>query len=316
MNDPGHVIALCGGVGGAKLAAGLSRILAPEYLTVVVNTGDDFDHMGLRICPDLDSVMYAMAGINDSARGWGLADETWNCMAMLSRLGGPNWFQLGDRDLATHLMRTRGLQQGASLSEVTADLCRALGVMCNVMPMTNDAVRTALETDCGRLSFQEYFVRHRWQPEVRTVHFAGADTARLAPSLVQALESPALKGVIVCPSNPYLSIDPILAVPGFRDRLRMACIPVVAVSPYVRRDAVKGPAAKMARELGGEPAALGIAKHYCDFVHAVVSDEPSAGVVDGDVLMVQDDTLMLDPDGQNRLASRCVQLLAAVGRRL
>src|SRR6185312_51623 len=215
----GHVVALCGGVGGAKLAQGLSVALPPEELTIVVNTGDDFRHLGLCISPDLDSVMYALAGLSDPVRGWGRRNETWTFMEALEGLGGEIWFQLGDGDLAMHVERTWRLAQGAPLSDVTAHLCRALGIAIRVLPMSDDPVRTRVRTDEGWLDFQDYFVRRRCEPMVHEVAFHGAATARMQPDFVAALTDPQLKAVVICPSNPFISIEPILAVPGVREAL-------------------------------------------------------------------------------------------------
>ena len=266
------MVALCGGVGGAKLAAGLARVLAPEDLTVVVNTGDDFEHLGLSISPDIDTVVYTLSGLADAERGWGLAGETWAFMDVLKRLGGEGWFNLGDRDLATHVERTRRLKAGETLSQVTADFAARLGIGCAVVPMSDDPVGTMVETADGPLAFQPYFVRERCAPEVRRIWFEGAEAARPSPGLLAALQRPDLKALLICPSNPYLSIDPILAVPGVADALRRLTVPRVAVCPIVGGEAIKGPTAKLMRELGVEPSPASIARHYQGLIDGLLID--------------------------------------------
>lgn len=266
------VVALCGGVGGAKLALGLSHAMAPEALSVVVNTGDDFEHLGLHISPDVDTVLYTLAGLNDPKRGWGRAGETWNFMDALRQLGGETWFQLGDRDLALHIDRTRRLRE-VPLSVVTAELASRLHIVARILPMTDAPLRTIVQTDAGVLPFQRYFVGHRCEPKLRAVRFDGAATAQAAPGVIEALTAPNLRAIIICPSNPYLSIDPILAVNGIRDAIKRATAPVIAVSPIIGGQAVKGPAAKIMCELGIEPSAQAIAAHYAGLIDALVIDE-------------------------------------------
>ncbi|GIX32014.1 MAG: LPPG--FO 2-phospho-L-lactate transferase [Porticoccaceae bacterium] len=246
----GQILALSGGVGGAKLVWGLARVVAPERLAVVCNTGDDFVHLGLPICPDLDTVLYTLAGCADPERGWGVAGESWRVLERLGALGGPTWFRLGDLDLATHLRRAELLASGATLSEATAALARALGVAVAVLPMSDDPVATLVDTDEGTLPFQHYFVARRCEPRVGGFRFAGIDAARPQPRFLALLEDPTLAAVILCPSNPFVSLDPILALPGVRARLAACPAPVVAVSPIVGGRALKGPAAKMLAELG------------------------------------------------------------------
>ncbi|MFZ5807840.1 MAG: 2-phospho-L-lactate transferase [Chloroflexota bacterium] len=262
------VVALAGGVGGAKLADGLARCLEAHDLTIVVNTGDDFDHFGLRICPDLDTVCYTLAGLANPLTGWGREAETWNALEELKRLGAPSWFQLGDRDLATHLERTRRLQQGETLSEITQDFCRRWGVAPLVLPMSDEAVRTIVLTDEGELPFQEYFVRYRFRPAVRDFHFTGAETAHAAKGVLKAIESADV--VVLCPSNPFVSIDPILAVNGVREAVMKRHF--IAVSPIVAGEALKGPAAKMFHELGIPPSPSAVARHYLGFLRGMVLD--------------------------------------------
>jgi LPPG:FO 2-phospho-L-lactate transferase len=264
--------ALAGGVGGAKLAHGLARILSPEDLTVIVNTGDDFEHLGLRVCPDLDTVCYTLAGLANPETGWGRENETWNAMASLEKLGGPTWFRLGDKDLATHIERTRRLKDGQLLSQVTRDLCDAWGVRHRVVPMSDDPVSTIVETEEGDLPFQDYFVRRGCKPRVTGFRFEGIDSARPAPGLTEAIWQ--AEAVVICPSNPWVSIAPILAVAGIRPALETKR--VIAVSPIIGGRAVKGPAAKMYTELGIRPSALAVARQYQGLLSAFVLDSLDA----------------------------------------
>lgn len=271
----GQVVALCGGVGGAKLAHGLSMALAtaePESLTIIVNTGDDFKHLGLSISPDLDSVMYALADLSDPIRGWGRRDESWRCMEALRGLGAESWFQLGDTDLAVHIERSWRLAGGATLTEVTAHLCQALGITARVLPMSDDPVSTRVRTDEGWLDFQDYFVRRQCQPTVREFEFAQAARARPQPDALAALQRPDLRAVIICPSNPFVSVEPILSVPGIRSALCETAAPVIAVTPIIGGKAIKGPAAKMMSELGLEVTPAAIARRYADFIDAFMID--------------------------------------------
>jgi LPPG:FO 2-phospho-L-lactate transferase len=258
------IVALAGGVGGAKFAHGLARVLPPEDLTVVVNTGDDFEHLGLSISPDLDTVCYTLAGLANPETGWGRAGESWNALGAIKKLGGPAWFNLGDRDLATHIERTRRLREGQCLSEITRDFCRAWGVEQGILPMSDHPVRTIVETDEGDLPFQEYFVHRLCEPRVKGFRFDGVPTARPAPGVREALE--AADAVIICPSNPWVSVDPILAVLPPLEK------PVVAISPIIGGKTVKGPAAKMFAEMGIEPSAAAVAEHYAQILSAFVLD--------------------------------------------
>lgn len=255
-------VALAGGVGGAKLVDGLARVLEPHKLTVIVNTGDDFDHLGLRICPDLDTVCYTLAGLANPDTGWGRSHETWNAFASLDELGGPTWFRLGDRDLGTHLERTRLLAEGCSLSEVMARFCQKWGIAPAVLPMSDEPVPTRVHTDHGEMAFQEYFVRHACHPKVSGFTFIGIENAKPAPGVVEAIRGADL--LVICPSNPWVSIDPILAVSGIKEAILASTNlqQVIAVSPIIGGQAVKGPAAKMYRELGLQPSALSVAQHY------------------------------------------------------
>ncbi|MCB0078557.1 MAG: 2-phospho-L-lactate transferase [Anaerolineales bacterium] len=265
-----RVVALAGGVGGAKLAQGLQQCVGAR-LTVVGNVGDDMELYGLHISPDLDTVMYWLAGVNDAERGWGLQGETWHNVETLQRIGAEPWFRLGDRDLATHLQRSQLLRGGQRLTVATARLCEGWGVDATLLPVTDEPLRTVVETNDGLLDFQTYFVREQWQPVVRAIHFEGADSSRLTPEVEAALNNASI--IVICPSNPMLSIAPLLAVPTLRQRLQQSKAPVVAVSPIVGGDAVKGPTAKLFRELGEAPTALNVARHYADFIDAFLLDE-------------------------------------------
>ena len=306
------ILALAGGVGGAKLAAGLQAALdSPQDLLTVVNTGDDFEHLGLSICPDLDTVMYTLSGRANPETGWGLAGESWNFLEALGALGGEDWFRLGDRDLATHVERTRRLRAGESLSAVTADLAARLGVRSRIAPMSDDPIRTVVETPDGDLPFQEYFVRRRCEPAVRGLRFEGAPAARMSAAFEAALTDPALEAVVVCPSNPYLSVDPILAVPRVRAALAGCAAPVVAVSPIVGGRAIKGPAGKIMEELGVEVSAAAVAARYRDLLDGFVLDETDralAGAIEsegtGGLGVRVERTVMRTDEDRTRLAAR------------
>jgi LPPG:FO 2-phospho-L-lactate transferase len=310
----GHVIALCGGVGGAKLAFGLTRLLAPQDLTIVVNTGDDFEHLGLCVSPDLDTVLYTLSGLADRERGWGQADESWNFMAAIARLGGEDWFSLGDRDLATHVERTRRLAAGLSLSAVTRELAAALGVAHPIVPMSDEPVRTTVVTAMGPLSFQHYFVRERCEPKALAIRFEGAKAARPSSALAAALERSDVSAVVICPSNPYLSIDPILSVPGVREGLARVGAPIVAVSPIIAGRALKGPAAKLMRELGAAPDVVGLARCYDGLLDGLVidlDDAEAAGALRAlGVEPLATVSVMTSDEGRVRLAQETLELAA------
>lgn len=310
----GHVLALSGGVGGAKLAAGLAAVLSPERLTVAVNTGDDFEHLGLTVCPDIDSVVYAMAGLNDRERGWGMAGETWQAMDSLKALGEADWFNLGDRDLGMHIARSWHLRAGECLSDVTARLAASLGIGAAVVPMSDDPVRTQIETGDGWLDFQHYFVREQCRPVARAIRFAATPGARPSAGLAGALARSDLAAVIVCPSNPFLSVDPILAVDGIREALLALAVPVIAVSPLIGGKALKGPLSKLLDELGLEGSNRAIAGHYGALVDHLVIDrtdaDDAAALRAGGHEVTVADTLMKTADDQARLAR---DVLAAVG---
>lgn len=262
------VVALAGGVGGAKLASGLAAVLPSEDLTVIVNTGDDFDHLGLRICPDLDTVTYTLAGLANPDTGWGRDGETWNFLQALASLGGPTWFRIGDKDLAVHVERTRRLRQGESLSAITRSVGQSLGVQVNLLPMTDEKVSTIVQTDEGELGFQEYFVDRGFRPRVRGFRFAGVESSSPAPGVQEAIAQADV--LVLCPSNPWVSLDPILSVPGIREAI--AGRPVVGVSPIIGGRAIKGPAAKMFTELGIAPSSEAVARHYQSLLTALVID--------------------------------------------
>jgi LPPG:FO 2-phospho-L-lactate transferase len=307
------VIALSGGVGGAKLALGLYRTLAPDALMVVCNTGDDFEHLGLSIAPDLDTVLYTLAGIANAETGWGRAGETWSFMAALEELGGETWFRLGDADLATHVERTRRLAAGESLSAMTDDFGRRLAVRAHLVPMSDQPVRTIVRTDQGVLPFQRYFVEQRCAPKVSGFEFQGAGQARPSPALLAALAARDLQAVVICPSNPFISIDPILAVPGMRAALAACRAPVVAVSPIVGGRAVKGPTAKMMRELGLPTSARAVAEHYGDLLDGFVLDHADADQARSiEVPCLAARTLMASEDDKRALAAEVL----AFARRL
>ncbi len=260
----GAVLALSGGVGGAKLALGLADALPDGQLHVVVNTGDDFRHLGLHISPDIDTLLYTLSGLSNEQQGWGVADETFRALEALGRLGAETWFLLGDRDLATHLRRTELLAAGRSLSEVTAELAARLGIGAHVYPMSDQPVRTTVICGDRRLPFQHYFVAERCEPAVDGFTFDGVEGAVPNPAVMSLLADDVPERVVICPSNPYVSIDPVLALPGFWQALRDCPAPVILVSPIVAGAALKGPAAKMMSELGVPASALGVARHYCE----------------------------------------------------
>ena len=293
------IVALAGGVGGAKLAHGLAQILKPEELTIIVNTGDDFEHYGLTICPDLDTVCYTLAGLANPETGWGRVNETWNAFENFSKLGGADWFRLGDQDLGTHLERTRRLKGGDSLSQITKDFCKAWGVEHTILPMSDQPVRTIVDTDEGELAFQEYFVHRRCEPRVKGFRFEGVDLAEAVSEAKEAIQS--ADAVVICPSNPWVSIDPILKVIPIKDK------PVYAVSPIIGGETVKGPAAKMYRELGIEPSAFAVANHYRDLITGFVLDTIDAQLIESvrglNMQVLVTNTLMKGHEYRRQLAS-------------
>ena len=312
MSESRPVLALSGGVGGAKLTLGLYRILPPDTLTVVANTGDDFEHLGLSISPDIDTLLYTLSGQSSVELGWGRQGETWTFMAALEKLGGESWFRLGDGDLATHVERTRRLAASESLSAIIDDFRRRFGIAARLLPMSDDKVRTRLDTDQGKLDFQDYFVRRRCEPRVRRLEFAGSETAHPHPDFIAALGDPGLRAVVICPSNPFISIDPILSIPGVREALRLCQAPVVAVSPIIGGKAVKGPTAKMMEELGLPVDAAAVGCHYRDFLDLYVADETDRDAVAPlDLPTVLAPTLMVTLQDREALART---VLAAADR--
>lgn len=306
--DSRTYVALSGGIGGAKLSLGLARLLG-ERLTVIVNTGDDFEHLGLTISPDVDTTLYTLAGVANPETGWGRRDETWSFMKAVAELGGPTWFKLGDRDLAIHVERTRRLRAGETLTSVTAHLAARLGVAARVLPMSDEPVRTAVETETGTLAFQDYFAREQCRPAVRRIRYDGAETARPTVQIEAALSAPTLAGIIICPSNPWLSVDPILAVPGMREAIRASSAPVIAVSPIIGGKAVKGPTAKIMAELGLAVDVASIARHYGDLLDALVVDAADRATADAlPVPASIADTLMQTTDDKIALARHCLSL--------
>jgi LPPG:FO 2-phospho-L-lactate transferase len=312
------ILALAGGVGGAKLAGGLADVLDPAELLLVVNTGDDFEHLGLHISPDLDTAVYTLAGMNDPVQGWGIEGETWRFMEALETLGGETWFQLGDRDLATHVERTRRLRAGETLSSITRDFCEHLGISHRIVPMSDDPVRTIVHTVEGPLAFQDYFVRRRSEPTVTGLEFSGAQRARMAGPLSAARADGSIAAVVICPSNPYLSIGPILAVPGVRSILEQRQMPAIAVSPIVGGRALKGPAAKIMREMGKEPSSLEVARFYTGLIDALVLDHTDAAwagpVRSLGIAPVITNTIMNERRDGSRLASQVIAFARSAAR--
>ncbi len=312
------VLALSGGVGGAKLSLGLAKVLLEGELAVLVNTGDDFTHLGLRICPDLDTVLYTLAGVVNTEQGWGRADETFGFMDEIRRQGRPDWFLLGDRDLALHVERTQRLAAGERLTTLMASFAARFGVNARLLPMSDAPIATLLNTDAGPLEFQHYFVRLRAMPRVNRLHYAGAALARPIDELLTLLRGPGLESIVICPSNPYLSIDPILAVPGIRAALRAAGVPIVAVSPLIGGRAVKGPTAKIMQELGIETNSLAIAQHYSGLIDAIVLDTRDADAATCGALraaglaVAVTDTLMRSVEDRRRVAGAALELAASI----
>jgi LPPG:FO 2-phospho-L-lactate transferase len=316
MNGDARYVVLSGGVGGARFAAGLVRWLGPAagQLAIIANTGDDFEHLGLAISPDLDTLMYTLAGCVNTETGWGCRDETWSFMDALGSLGGETWFRLGDRDLATHVERTRRLHGGESLTAVTAQLCARLGIAAQLLPMSDARVRTMLDTDEGTLAFQDYFVRRQAMPRVQAIRYEGAAQAPPAAAIAALLTDPSLAAVFIAPSNPLLSIGPILAVPSISAAIRSTTAPVVAISPIVAGRALRGPAAKLLTELGEHPSATAVASRYRDLLDGFVFDEQDAAEAAAltlpGVTALTAQTVMRDIEDQARLAEAAVAFAA------
>ena len=308
MSDVTRVVALSGGIGGAKLALGLYRVLPPDSLMVACNTGDDFEHLGLSISPDMDTVLYTLAGIANPETGWGRADETWTFMQALESLGGETWFRLGDADLAIHVERTRRLAAGENLSEISDDLCSRLGVRARLVPMSDQPVRTMVHTDDGILAFQRYFVQNRCQPGVTGFTFHGAGDAHPALPLWEALIGEELEAVVICPSNPFISIDPILSVPGLRGAIADCGAPVVAVSPIIGGHAVKGPTAKMMSELGVPQSARAVAEHYDGLLTGFVLDAADKDTIT-DLPCLHTHILMENDEDKTTLANQVLKFV-------
>ena len=307
------IVALAGGVGGAKLAHGLAQLLSPQELTIIVNTGDDFEHLGLAISPDLDTVCYTLAGLANPLTGWGRVDETWHTFEGIEKLGGQTWFRLGDRDLGTHLERTSRRKRGEKLSTITQDFCRAWAIEHPILPMTDDPVYTMVATkEQGELAFQEYFVHQRCEPSVTGFRFDGLETALPAPGVLEAIDQ--ADAVVFCPSNPWVSIDPILAVAGIKSACEAK--PVVAVSPIIGGDVIKGPAAKMYRELGIQPSALAVAQHYTDllagFVFDAVDEQFESSIQEIGVSTLVTNAIMKDEAGRHRLAKDMIDFVDSI----
>ena len=312
----GSVVALAGGVGGAKLAQGLAEVLGPGKLTVVVNTADDFEYLGLYICPDLDTVMYTLCDLHNLETGWGLESESWNFLEALREIGGDTWFRLGDRDLATHIERTHRMRSGEKLGAITADFCAKMGTSVRVLPMSDDPVRTIVDTDIGLIPFQEYFVRLGCSPKVRGFEFEGIENAVFNPLASESLKEQDLKAVIICPSNPYVSIAPILSLPSVRNQLRDVVVPIIAVSPIVGGQAIKGPAAKMMRELGCNPSALSVAKEYEDaldgFVIDITDADESSKIEELGQRVLVTETIMTSIESKKRLAKNIIDFASEI----
>jgi LPPG:FO 2-phospho-L-lactate transferase len=306
------VVALSGGVGGAKLADGLARLLPPGRLTVIVNTADDFEYLGLHISPDLDTVIYTLADIANPSTGWGLKDESWNTLQRICDLGAPDWFSLGDKDLATHILRSYWLREGLSLSQVAERFCRALQIRQSVLPMSDDPVRTILQTDEGPLPFQDYFVRRHWEPVVNSISFSGIEQATPLPAFMTAVAQADL--IVFCPSNPFVSMDPILSLPGLRSALADSRAMKIAVSPIVGGKALKGPAAKMMNELNLEISCRTVARHYQGLIDHMVIDAVDSAFQESieqecGLSASCTDTIMSGPEERLKLAAKILEIL-------
>ncbi len=319
MTDLRRVVAISGGVGGAKMALGLMHVVPAGRFSVIVNTGDDFEHLGYCISPDLDTTLYTLAGLANPETGWGRRDETWTFMRTLESLGGETWFKLGDGDIALQVERTLRLKQGACLTDFTAEIAQRLGVTTQILPMSDAAVRTRVTTDVGELDFQDYFVRRQCQPRVAALRFAGVEAAAPTAQVCAALTAPDVDAIIICPSNPYLSIDPILALPGIRELLKQASAPVLAISPLVGGAAVKGPTAKIMAELGISVSPLAVARHYGDLLDGFVLDVRDAAIEaelrEFGLPTLVTDTLMKTLADRQRLAAETLEYALTLNKR-
>jgi LPPG:FO 2-phospho-L-lactate transferase len=309
-SDQGNIVLLCGGIGGAKLALGFSRVMAPERLTIIVNVGDDFRHFGLNICPDIDTVVYTLAGLVNTETGWGRANETWRFMESVRALGHEAWFNLGDTDLAMHAVRTARLSAGESLTEVTKDLARRAGVAARILPATDQPTPTIVETAAGPMDFQRWFVENRAEPAITKLRYEGVENARPTNNVADALTDRNLQAVVFCPSNPYLSLDPMLAVPGMRDLVRASGAPVVAVTPIVQGQSIKGPLAKIMRDLRLPVTPWTVVRHYRDLLDVFVADradpEVEVEAVKG-VKIVHSETIMISLADRENLARQILR---------
>lgn len=306
------VVVLTGGVGGAKLVLGLAGVMPPAQITAIVNTGDDFRHLGLHVSPDIDTLLYTLSDKANKAQGWGREGESWAFLDALRSLGGDDWFLLGDGDMALHVLRSHRLAQGERLSKITAAFAKAWGIGVAVLPMSDDPVATCLDTDVGPLEFQRYFVERRCAPIVSRIHFRGSESATPAPGVLKAIA--AAEAILIAPSNPYLSVDPVLAVPGLKDALRAARAPVIAVSPIIGGKAVKGPTAKLMAELGIAPDNDAIAAHYAGVIDGLVIDSGDAAP-DRGIVIARTDTLMTNVADRQRVARVAMDLARAIGKR-
>ncbi len=318
MTATGNILALTGGVGGAKLCFGLAQAIPDPRLKIVVNTADDFVHLGLPISPDIDTLLYTLSGRSNESQGWGRADESWQALAVLEELGAETWFQLGDKDIATHLWRRQALAEGLDLSTLTGKLAGKWGVTAEILPMSNDPVSTVVETVLGPMPFQHYFVKHRCEPPVSGFAFTGIEAARPNPRLLELLDSAPPAAIVICPSNPFVSVDPILSIPGLWQRLRDCAAPVLAVSPIVAGMAIKGPTAKMMSELRMPVTAHAVAAHYQQrypgLLDYFILDDSDATLVDDiDKLGIHSavtGTVMTTMADKRRLADTLLELIA------
>lgn len=306
LNTQQHVVILVGGVGGAKLALGLQNIVAPDHLTIIVNTADDFWYYGLRVCPDIDTILYTLSRRVNQEMGWGVAHDTTTMLTTLGALGGETWFRLGDKDLATHLLRTQQLKQGQTLTQIVQSLARHMAIQPTVLPMTDAEVATIVTTiEYGQLAFQEYFVKHRWQPTVTALHYQGADDARMTDAVRQALQQADV--ILIGPSNPWLSIEPILTLPEMRATLKTSAAPVIAVTPIVEGKAIKGPTAKLMAELGYEVSVQAVADHYSPIIDGFIADYRDAIVKPNAKNWLNLDTIMTTETDKTCLAQQILQ---------